>query len=329
MHKAMTSSQGISATEGPAPWRGERLLLLHLACVLWSRLSTWDWRTGRVWGPLGIWDAYWRTMAHTGSQGAGGEGARSYKVWPTRKWSRHKALLPVLTQRAAVGLSRLLLHPNEHTAVAEGRVCPESCCGDRASPRALTVPAPHPDRLHVRLRRLPGARHTHSTACGVPCSLWAPPVGRGWSLQTPHPEVQQAARGLFPTAHRTAALPGPRALPSGSQPSGLFPSGRRTASAREGWLGTQPRGVHTTAHGLQRHRRSRRARLSAKQEHWHDVSTEGGDPAEPVCGDRPARSPPRVPAGQDLLSIPKLQAWGSGLLGGGPSPGGCVDTQKL
>lgn len=70
MHKAMTSSHGISATEGPEPWPGERLLLFHLRYVLRSRLSTWDCRTGRVWRELGIWEAYWTTMEHTGSQGA-------------------------------------------------------------------------------------------------------------------------------------------------------------------------------------------------------------------------------------------------------------------
>lgn len=32
--------------------------------------------------------------------------------------------------------------------------------------------------------------------------------------------------------------------------SGLLPSGRRTASAREGWLRAQPWGIHTTATGL-------------------------------------------------------------------------------
>ena len=71
MHKAMTSSQGISATEGPAPKPEEGLLLFHLPYVLRSRFSTWDWRTGCVWRELGIWEVYWMTMEHTGSQGAG------------------------------------------------------------------------------------------------------------------------------------------------------------------------------------------------------------------------------------------------------------------
>ncbi|EPY77856.1 hypothetical protein CB1_001169010 [Camelus ferus] len=71
MHKATMSSHGISATEGPGPGPGEGLLLFHLRYVLRSRLSTWDWRTGCVWRELGIWEAYWTTMEHTGSQGAG------------------------------------------------------------------------------------------------------------------------------------------------------------------------------------------------------------------------------------------------------------------
>lgn len=71
MHKAMTSSHGMSVTEGPAPRPGEGLRLFHLPYVLRSRLSTWDWRTGCVWRELGIWEAYWTTMEHTGGQGAG------------------------------------------------------------------------------------------------------------------------------------------------------------------------------------------------------------------------------------------------------------------
>lgn len=70
MHKAMMSSQGISSTEGPAPWPSEGLLFFHLRYVLQSRFSTCDWRTGCVWCELGIWEVYWTTMEHTGSQGA-------------------------------------------------------------------------------------------------------------------------------------------------------------------------------------------------------------------------------------------------------------------
>lgn len=65
------SSHGISATEGRAPRPGDGLPLFHLRCVPRSRLSTWDCRTGCVWRELGIWEAYWTTMEHTGSQGAG------------------------------------------------------------------------------------------------------------------------------------------------------------------------------------------------------------------------------------------------------------------
>lgn len=111
MHKAMTSSQGISATEGPAPWRGERLLLLHLACVLWSRLSTWDWRTGRVWGQLGIWDAYWTTMAHTGSQGAGEKHAGSYEVSPPSRWKSLQSVPPCPNSEGSCGAEQSAPEP--------------------------------------------------------------------------------------------------------------------------------------------------------------------------------------------------------------------------
>ena len=57
MHKAMTSSHGISATEGPAPRPGEGRLFFHLLYVVQSRLSTCDCRTGCVWRELGIWEA--------------------------------------------------------------------------------------------------------------------------------------------------------------------------------------------------------------------------------------------------------------------------------
>ena len=81
MHKAMTSSHGISATEGPALCPGEGCLLFHLLYVVQSRLSTCDCRTGCVWRELGIWEAYWMTMEHIGSQGAGEKAPRSYRVW--------------------------------------------------------------------------------------------------------------------------------------------------------------------------------------------------------------------------------------------------------
>jgi hypothetical protein len=58
MHKVMMSSHGISATEGPNSWPGERLLFFHFWYVLHSRFSTWDWRTGCVWLELGIWEVY-------------------------------------------------------------------------------------------------------------------------------------------------------------------------------------------------------------------------------------------------------------------------------